>query len=76
MMRLRVLGCNGGIGAGLHATALLFGRDILIDAGTGVGDLDIESDRGSVLSDHRNNVLRSREKVGDFGQAPWSGIAG
>lgn len=39
-MELRVLGCSGGIGAGLRTTSLLLDRDILIDAGTGVGDLD------------------------------------
>lgn len=42
-MRLRVLGCSGGIGFGLRTTSLLLDDDILIDAGTGVGDLDSES---------------------------------
>ena len=42
-MRLRVLGCNGGIGAGLHTTAFLVDADILIDAGTGVGGLDMDA---------------------------------
>jgi len=41
-MKLRVLGCSGGIGAGLRTTTLLLDHDVLIDAGTGVGDLDIE----------------------------------
>jgi cAMP phosphodiesterase len=40
-MRLRVLGCSGGIGAGLRTTTLLLDDDVLIDAGTGVGDLEI-----------------------------------
>lgn len=41
-MKLRVLGCSGGIG-GWHqrTTSLLVDHDILIDAGTGVGDLSI-----------------------------------
>ena len=41
-MKLRVLGCSGGIGGGLRTTALLFDDDILIDGGTGVGDLTLE----------------------------------
>ncbi|MBI3575081.1 MAG: 3',5'-cyclic-nucleotide phosphodiesterase [Gammaproteobacteria bacterium] len=42
-MRIRILGCSGGIGVGRRTTALLVDDDILIDAGTGVGDLDIEA---------------------------------
>lgn len=38
-MELLVLGCSGGIGASLRTTSLLVDGDILIDAGTGVGDL-------------------------------------
>jgi len=41
-MRIRVLGCSGGIGAGARTTAMLVDDDVLIDAGTGVGDLDLE----------------------------------
>ncbi len=41
-MKIRVLGCSGGIGGDLRTTALLADDDILIDAGTGVGDLSIE----------------------------------
>ena len=41
-MKIRVLGCSGGIGGGLRTTALLVDEDILIDAGTGVGDLSLE----------------------------------
>lgn len=40
-MRLHVLGCSGGIGAGLHTTSFLVDDDILIDAGTGVGNLSL-----------------------------------
>jgi ribonuclease BN (tRNA processing enzyme) len=42
-MRIRVLGCSGGIGGGLRTTAFLVDDDVLIDAGTGVGDLSLES---------------------------------
>jgi ribonuclease BN (tRNA processing enzyme) len=42
-MKIRVLGCSGGIGGGLRTTALLVDDDVLIDAGTGVGDLSLEA---------------------------------
>jgi len=42
-MRIRVLGCSGGIGAGRRTTSLLVDDDILIDAGTGVGELALEA---------------------------------
>lgn len=41
-IKLRVLGCSGGIGGEhLRTTSLLIDDDILVDAGTGVGDLSI-----------------------------------
>jgi len=42
-MRIKVLGCSGGIGGGLRTTALLVDEDVLVDAGTGVGDLTLEA---------------------------------
>lgn len=42
-MKLRVLGCSGGIGGPLlRTTSFLVDHDILIDAGTGVADLSID----------------------------------
>jgi Cft2 family RNA processing exonuclease len=41
-MKLRILGCSGGVGRGLRTTSMLLDQDILIDAGTGVGDLTID----------------------------------
>ncbi|HVS27305.1 MAG TPA: 3',5'-cyclic-nucleotide phosphodiesterase [Burkholderiales bacterium] len=41
-MKLKILGCSGGIGGQLHTTSMLLDNDILIDAGTGVGDLSIK----------------------------------
>jgi ribonuclease BN (tRNA processing enzyme) len=41
-MKLRILGCSGGIGGDLRTTSMLVDHDILIDAGTGVGDLSID----------------------------------
>ncbi len=40
-MKLKVLGCSGGIGGDLRTTAFLLDHDTLIDAGTGVGDLSV-----------------------------------
>ncbi len=41
-MKLRILGCSGGIGGEhLRTTSLLIDDDVLVDAGTGVGDLSI-----------------------------------
>jgi len=41
-MRLRVLGCSGGIGGRhLRTTSFLVDGDILVDAGSGVGDLSL-----------------------------------
>lgn len=41
-MRIKVLGCSGGIGGILRTTGFIIDDDILLDAGTGVGDLTIE----------------------------------
>ena len=41
-MRFRVLGCSGGIGDAHRTTSFLIDHDILIDGGTGVGDLSRE----------------------------------
>lgn len=41
-MKLKVLGCSGGIGAQIRTTTFLFDDDILIDAGTGVEDLSVQ----------------------------------
>lgn len=41
-MKLKVLGCSGGIGSNSLTTAMLLDGDILIDAGTGVGTLALD----------------------------------
>lgn len=41
-MKVRVLGCSGGIGAKARTTSFLVDHDILLDAGTGVEDLSVE----------------------------------
>src|SRR6059058_3746056 len=40
-MNIRVLGCSGSIAAGSRTTAFLLDDDVLIDAGTGVGELTL-----------------------------------
>ena len=41
-MQIRVLGCSGAIAKDCRTTSFLVGDSILIDAGTGVGDLTLE----------------------------------
>jgi len=42
-MKLKVLGCSGGIGGSQsRTTSFLVDEDILVDCGTGVGDLPLE----------------------------------
>jgi len=48
-MQIKVLGCSGGIGVGLRTTSMLVDDDILIDAGSGVGDLTMDQ---LLLIDH------------------------
>ena len=38
-MRVRVLGCSGAIARDCKTTSFLVDQDVLIDAGTGVGDI-------------------------------------
>ena len=45
-MRVRVLGCSGGINRDVATTSYLVDDDILIDAGTGVSNLSIDEMRG------------------------------
>lgn len=42
-MRIKVLGCSGGVGPGLRTTSLLVGDQLLVDAGTGVCDLGLDA---------------------------------
>ena len=41
-MKVRVLGCSGTIGRGSDTTSFLLDDDILVDAGTGVGQLTLD----------------------------------
>jgi len=44
-MKVRVLGCSGGINQNMATTSFLVDEDILIDAGTGVCDLHLKEMR-------------------------------
>ncbi len=58
---IRVLGCSGAIAAGSRTTAFLIDDDVLIDAGTGVGDLTLAEleriDHILVSHSHLDHVL-------------------
>ena len=41
-MKVRVLGCSGAIAKDCRTTSFLLDHDLLVDAGTGVGDLTLE----------------------------------
>lgn len=60
-MQIRVLGCSGSIAAGCRTTSYLIGNDILVDAGTGVGDLTLDEmaaiDHILVSHSHLDHVL-------------------
>ncbi|MEO0578562.1 MAG: MBL fold metallo-hydrolase, partial [Pseudomonadota bacterium] len=53
-MQVRILGCSGGIGAGGRTASMLVNGELLLDAGTGVGDLTLDELRGirAVLLTH------------------------
>jgi ribonuclease BN (tRNA processing enzyme) len=60
-MILNVLGCSGSIAAGCKTTAFLLDGDVLIDAGTGVGDLQLDAlariDHILISHSHLDHVL-------------------
>ena len=45
-MQIKILGWSGGIGAGLRTTSFLVDDDVLVDAGTGLGDLPLNQMTG------------------------------
>lgn len=60
-MIVQVLGCSGAIAAGCRTTAFLLDEDVLIDAGTGVGDLALDAlariDHILISHSHLDHVL-------------------
>ncbi len=83
-MKVRVLGCSGSIAAGDRTTSFLVDDDVLIDAGTGVGDLTLDElvaiDHIFVTHSHLDHVLgiglladsvaRRRPSAGPQGRGP------
>jgi ribonuclease BN (tRNA processing enzyme) len=60
-MNIRILGCSGSIAQGCRTTSFLLDDDILIDAGTGVGDLALDElariDHILLTHSHLDHVL-------------------
>ena len=60
-MKVRVLGCSGAIAAGSKTTSFLLDESVLVDAGTGVGDLRLDElariDHIVVSHSHLDHVL-------------------
>jgi len=60
-MTIRVLGCSGAIAAGCKTTAFLLDTNVLIDAGSGVGDLTLDEmvaiDHIFISHSHLDHVL-------------------
>src|SRR3989442_14673653 len=60
-MIIRVLGCSGAIAAGCRTTSFLLDGSVLIDAGTGVGDLSLDElariDHILISHSHLDHVL-------------------
>jgi ribonuclease BN (tRNA processing enzyme) len=58
---IRVLGCSGSIAARCHTTAFLLDDDILIDAGSGVGELRLDEmariDHVLITHSHLDHIL-------------------
>jgi ribonuclease BN (tRNA processing enzyme) len=60
-MQIRVLGCSGSIAMGSRTTSFLLGQHVLVDAGTGVGDLSLDElariDHVFLTHSHLDHVL-------------------
>jgi cAMP phosphodiesterase len=77
VVKVRVLGCSGGIGAPAATTSFLIDNDILVDAGTGLGALTLEELAGidhvflthSHL-DHINSLPLMADSVGMMRESP------
>ena len=77
-MKIRILGCSGGIGGkNLRTTSFLVDHDILVDAGTGVADLSIaelaQIDHVFLTHSHLDHIACLPlliDTVGDMRQKP------
>lgn len=61
IMAVRVLGCSGSIAAGSFSTSFLLDEQVLIDAGTGVGEMTLDEllavDHVFISHSHLDHVL-------------------
>ena len=84
-MIIRVLGCSGAIAAGCRTTSFLLDDSVLIDAGTGVGDLTLaeltcidhililsERHLGRILAEYVSHFNRGRPHQGIDQRTPLS----
>ena len=76
-MKIKILGCSGGIGASRRTTCLLLGEDTLVDCGTGAGELDLAAmkriDRIFLTHSHLDHVAllpMLADSAGNFRDAP------
>jgi ribonuclease BN (tRNA processing enzyme) len=76
-MKVRVLGCSGGVGSGMRTTSFLVDSDILLDAGTGVYDLTVaelaEIDHVFLTHSHLDHIAALPllvDSVGSLRQRP------
>ena len=76
-MKVRVLGCSGAIAKDCRTTSFLIDHNVLVDAGTGVGDLSLDEMRAvdSVLLthahlDHVASLPLMLDSVASLRQAP------
>lgn len=77
-MKIRILGCSGGIGGRhLRTTSMLVDHDVLIDCGTGVADLSIaelaQIDHVFITHSHLDHIACLPlliDTVGDMRQKP------
>jgi len=73
-MKLKVLGCSGGIGGNrTRTTSFLVDDDVLIDCGTGVGDLEFDElvkvDHVFITHSHMDHIASIPLMVDSVGEA-------
>ena len=65
-MKVRVLGCSGAIAKECRTTSFLLDADILVDAGTGVGDLTLDEMLAIDHSDEEDDEWDESDPLGIY----------